>query len=297
MPAAETLRIPRFPRCERAAAALTIPARSHRPRHGRPLVMGVLNVTPDSFSDGGDFLDPDAATARGLQMVKEGAGVIDICGVSTRPGADVVPVDEELRRVLPVVKRLAAIVQVPLSIDTSSAEVAAQALAAGASIINDVTALRGDPRMAQVAARARATVILMHMRGSPQTMQRRPRYRHVVEEVAAFLAAAAARAQAEDIARARILLDPGLGFGKTATHNLELLRGLPRLGALGFPLVLGPSRKSFIGAILRLEAPDRLAGTLACVAHAQRYGVAMIRVHDVQPAVHLLDMLGAIEQS
>ncbi|MBI2104790.1 MAG: dihydropteroate synthase, partial [Candidatus Omnitrophica bacterium] len=199
--------------------------------------MGVLNVTPDSFSDGGSFLDPDAAVERGVRMAEEGADLIDIGGESTRPGSEAVTAAEELRRVLPVVARLARAARVPLSIDTSKAEVARQALGAGASIVNDVTALRGDPEMASVALRHRAAVILMHMRGTPRTMQARPRYRDVVREVAAFLSAAAEGAQRAGIARSRILLDPGLGFGKTARHNLALLGALRQLVSLGFPVV------------------------------------------------------------
>ena len=185
--------------------------------------------------------------------------------------------------------------RVALSIDTSKAEVAAQAIEAGASIVNDVTGLRGDPTMPQVVARTKAAVILMHMQGTPKTMQRAPRYRDVVGEVRAFLLEAAARAQEAGIHRSRILIDPGLGFGKTLAHNLALLRVCSQFVDLGFPVVLGPSRKSFIGAILNAEVGDRLAGTLACVAFAQRCGAHMVRVHDVKPAVHLLRMLEAIE--
>jgi dihydropteroate synthase len=256
--------------------------------------MGILNVTPDSFSDGGIFLDPDAAVARGRQMAAEGADLIDVGGESTRPGSTAVPLEEELRRVIPVIRRLANAVRVPLSIDTSKAEVAAQALEVGASIVNDVTALRDDPAMATVVAERRAAVILMHMRGTPQTMQRRPRYRDVVQEVAAFLDEAARRAMAAGVARRRILLDPGLGFGKTVEHNLALLRRLPELISLGFSLVIGPSRKSFLGKILDAEIHERLPGTLACLAQAMRSGVHIVRVHDVRPAAQFLRMLSAI---
>jgi dihydropteroate synthase len=256
--------------------------------------MGILNVTPDSFSDGGRFLDPETALRRGMEIAAEGADLIDIGGESTRPGAAGITTDEELSRVLPVIERLARAVPVPLSIDTSKADVAEAALAAGASLVNDVTGLRGDARMAQVIARSGAGIILMHMRGTPRTMQRHPRYHDVVSEVTGALREAAARAEASGIARARILLDPGLGFGKTLRHNLELLRALPRLVALGYPIVIGPSRKSFIGHVLQTPVSDRLGGSLACVAHAQRCGVAVIRVHDVRPAVHLTRMLEAI---
>ena len=258
-------------------------------------VMGILNVTPDSFSDGGRFLKPERAVRRGLEMVEEGADVIDVGGESTRPGAARVSAEEELRRVLPVIERLAAAVRIPISIDTSKAAVAARALEAGASIINDVTALRGDPKMSSVAARAGAAVILMHMAGTPQTMQRRPRYRDVVAEIAAFLSQAAERAQQAGIARSRIFIDPGLGFGKTASHNLQLMRALQHFVALGFPVVVGPSRKSFIGQTLDAEVDERLPGTLACVAQAHASGVQVVRVHDVKPTVQLIRMLEAIE--
>ena len=257
--------------------------------------MGVLNVTPDSFSDGGAFQDPDAAVQRGIRMASDGADLIDVGGESTRPGSQPVPLEEELRRVLPVIRHLAKAVRIPLSIDTSKADVAAQALEAGASIINDVTALRGDPAMAGVVARSRAAVILMHMRGTPQTMQRRPRYRDVVSDVSAFLLEAARQAQEAGVDRSRILMDPGLGFGKTVAHNLALLRGLPRLVSLGFPVVVGPSRKSFIGALLDADVSNRLGGTLACVAYAQRHGAQIVRVHDVQPAAQLVRILEALE--
>ena len=259
--------------------------------------MGVLNVTPDSFSDGGSFLNPDAAVRRGVQMAREGADCLDVGGESTRPGASGVPLEEELRRVLPVIRRLRDAVRVPLSIDTSKAEVASSAIQAGASMVNDVTALRGDAAMAAVVADSGAAVILMHMRGTPRTMQRHPRYHDVVGEVEAFLRGAAGRAQDAGIERSRILVDPGLGFGKTVGHNLALLRALPRFVSLGFPVVVGPSRKAFIGKTLGVEAGGRLAGTLACVAFAHRCGVQIVRVHDVQPAVQLFTMLEAIEHA
>ncbi|MBI4003588.1 MAG: dihydropteroate synthase [Candidatus Omnitrophica bacterium] len=260
----------------------------------RPLVMGVLNVTPDSFSDGGLYLDPDAAVSRAEQMVSEGADLIDVGGESTRPGSAGVSLEEELRRTIPVIRRLAKAVRIPLSIDTSKADVAQRALDAGASSVNDVTALRGDPRMASVVARHRAAVILMHMAGTPRAMQRRPRYRDVAREVAAFLMRQATQAQAAGISRSRILVDPGLGFGKSVAHNLALMRELRRFVALGFPVVIGPSRKSFIGKTLDADVGDRLTGTLACVASAFWHGVAMVRVHDVRACVQLLQMLEAI---
>ena len=263
----------------------------------RPLVMGILNVTPDSFSDGGAYADPDRAVQRGEQIALEGADVIDIGGESTRPGSFGIPIEEELKRVIPVVKRLAAAVPVPLSVDTSKADVARQALEHGASLINDVTALRGDPAMAEVVAQHRAGLILMHMAGTPATMQQRPFYRDVVGEVAEFLLNAVQRAERAGIDRSHLLIDPGLGFGKTVDQNLELMQSLPRLTALGLPIVVGPSRKSFIGQTLHAEVQNRLAGTLACVAYAQRSGAHIIRVHDVNATVQLLQMLAAIERA
>jgi len=256
--------------------------------------MGVLNVTPDSFSDGGLYQDAGAAVARAEQMVSEGADVIDIGGESTQPGAAAVPLAEELRRTVPVVRRLAKSLRVPISIDTSKADVAERALDAGAAIVNDVTALRGDPRMASVVARYRASIILMHMAGTPRTMQRHPRYRDVVREVATFLRRQAKQAQNAGISRSHILIDPGLGFGKTVTHNLLLMRHLSRFVSLGLPVVIGPSRKSFIGKTLGADIGDRLVGTLACVASGCWWGVAMVRVHDVKASVQMLQMLQAI---
>ncbi len=263
---------------------------------GRPLVMGILNVTPDSFSDGGRFASPRRAVARGLAMAQEGAEVLDVGGESTRPGASAVPVEMELQRTIPVIERLARRTRVPISIDTSKARVAAEALAAGAAIVNDVTALRGDPDMAGVVAEARAALILMHMRGTPRTMQRAPRYRDVVGEVAAFLRGAAAQAIGHGVLSDRMLLDPGLGFGKTPAHNLALLRRLDVLLELGYPVVVGASRKSFIGRTLGAEVTDRLSGGLGCAAWAWAAGAHLVRVHDVRDTAHLLRMLDAISR-
>ena len=258
--------------------------------------MGILNVTPDSFSDGGVAFHSDEALRRAERLIAEGADLLDIGWESTRPGAAPVPVAEELRRIVPVLQRVGPRARVPISIDTSKAEVAEAALACGASIINDVTALRGDARMAALAARTRATVILMHMRGEPRTMQRAPRYHDVVEDVRAFLSEAIRGAVASGIARNRIWIDPGLGFGKTVRHNLELMRRLSALGALGCPIVVGPSRKSFIGRVLDAEVNDRLAGTLACVAQAAEAGAAVVRVHDVKATVQFLRMQDAFRR-
>ncbi len=279
-----------------------------------PLVMGVLNVTPDSFSDGGRYLRTDAAIRRAEQLAAEGADLIDLGGESTRPGSRSVSVEEELRRVIPVIRRLAGRVRVPMSIDTSKAEVAHRALEAGAVMVNDVTALRGDPRMAEVLARARVPVILMHMRGTPRTMQARPRYRDVVSDVQGFLAEAIARAERAGIASDSILIDPGLGFGKTVAHNLRLLQQLHVLQSLGKPIVVGASRKSFIGRTLvapparrdtsspawtvparsAAGVEERLPGSLACAVWAAQQGAHVVRVHDVKATVQFLRMWRAI---
>lgn len=274
---------------------VTIPSRRRALRfRGRPLVMGILNVTPDSFSDGGRYAESAAAIRHGLEMAEAGADLIDVGGESTRPGARRVPVEAEVRRTIPVIRALAKAVRVPLSIDTSKAEVAEQALGSGASIVNDVTALRGDARMASVVARANASVILMHMRGTPETMQRHPRYGDVVVEVVEFLRRAADTAQAAGVAHEHILIDPGLGFGKTVEHNLQLMRQLSVFVSLGYAVVVGPSRKTFIGTVLDVDTGERLPGTLACVAAAAQAGVQVVRVHDVGATVQFLRMLEVI---
>ncbi len=264
---------------------------------GFPLVMGILNVTPDSFSDGGRFATLEGARQRAQKMISEGVDLIDVGGESTRPGASFVPLEEELQRVIPVVERLARILHVPISVDTHKAEVARQSLDVGACLINDVTAFRGDSQMISVIVRAKAAVILMHMRGTPQTMQDQPRYGQLVPEISGWLSHAAQQAEVAGVERSRILIDPGLGFGKTLEHNLQLMRGLDAFVALGYPVVVGPSRKSFIGKTLDLDVEDRLAGTLACVAYAQLQGVHIVRVHDVPPAVQVIQMIRAIEES
>lgn len=260
----------------------------------RARVMGVLNVTPDSFSDGGLFMDTDAAVAHGEQMTSEGADVIDIGGESTRPGADPAPPEEQIARVIPVISRLAARVKVPISIDTSHAEVARRALDAGARIVNDVTALRSDPGMGPLLAETGAPVILMHMLGTPREMQVNPTYTDVVAEIMEFLDERIAAATNCGIAREQIVVDPGFGFGKTLDHNLELLRRIGEFQRLDRPVLVGTSRKSMIGAILDLPAHERLHGTLATVTAAVERGAAMVRVHDVRPAVEALRVLAAI---
>jgi len=262
----------------------------------RPLVMGILNVTPDSFSDGGRYLEPAAACERARAMVAEGADLIDIGGESTRPGAIPVPADEELRRVLPVIRALAPTLPIPLSVDTRKAVVAREALAAGASMINDVTALKGDPAMADVVAQAGVPVILMHMQGTPETMQQAPQYADVVADVAGWLQEAAADARARGVAEAQLLIDPGLGFGKRPEHNLQLLRALDRFVETGYPVVVGPSRKSLISAVLGVSPDARLAGTAAAVAWAAAAGAAIVRVHDVRAMAQVVRMTDAIRR-
>jgi dihydropteroate synthase len=247
-------------------------------------IMGVVNVTPDSFSDGGRFLDPGAAIAHGLELQNEGADILDIGGESTRPGADPVPEAEELRRVVPVISGLiSAGVTARISIDTTKAAVAAAALEAGATLVNDVSALRADPELAGLVADTGADVCLMHMLGEPRTMQSDPRYGDVVAEVKAFLVQRMAFAIGRGIAKERIMLDPGIGFGKTGEHNLELLRRLEEIAAIGRPVVIGTSRKSFLGRITGREVDDRLAATIASNVIAFERGASVFRVHDVAP--------------
>jgi dihydropteroate synthase len=258
-------------------------------------VMGVVNVTPDSFSDGGLYLDADVAVAHGLALEGEGAAILDIGGESTRPGSEGVGAAEELRRVVPVLEGLVkAGVSAQLSIDTSKAEVASAALEAGATLVNDVTALRGDPEMAGVIATSGAGCCLMHMLGEPRTMQRDPRYDDVVADVKAFLEERLAFAVAAGIEEERIVLDPGIGFGKTIEHNLELLRRLDELVAIGRPVLIGTSRKSFLGRITgRADPADRLAATIASCVLAYERGARVFRVHEVAPVADALKVAAA----
>jgi dihydropteroate synthase len=257
-----------------------------------PTLMGVVNVTPDSFSDGGRYLDPAAAIGHGLELVGNGADILDVGGESTRPGAEEVGVDEELARVGPVVAGLAGAATV--SIDTSKLAVAEAALDAGASIVNDVTALRHDPEIGGLCAERGTTLILMHMLGRPRTMQESPAYDDVVEDVKAFLAERVEAAVAAGVEEGRIWLDPGIGFGKTLEHNLELLRRLNELRRLGRPLVVGTSRKSFIGKIDGSAVDDRIGGTLASSVLAAAEGADVLRVHDVAEAAQAARVAEAI---
>jgi dihydropteroate synthase len=256
-------------------------------------LMGVVNVTPDSFSDGGLYLDPEAAIAHGRELAAAGAEVLDVGGESTRPGAEEVSVEEELRRVVPVVEGLRDL-EVRVSVDTAKAPVAAAALDAGAGIVNDVTALRGDPEMAALCAERGTGVVLMHMLGTPRTMQDDPRYDDVVAEVKAFLAERLEAAVAAGIPEDGIWLDPGIGFGKTLAHNTELLRRLDELRELGRPLVVGTSRKSFIGRLDGSLAGERLGGSIASSLLAAANGAEVLRVHDVAEMEQALAVATAI---
>jgi dihydropteroate synthase len=265
----------------------------------RTLVMGVLNITADSFSDGGKFLSVGAAVQRAMEMEKAGADILDIGGESTRPGSEGVSAEEELRRVLPVLKRLRGRLKIPISIDTQKASVAEAAVRAGAEIINDVSALRMDPKIASVARRHRIPLILMHMRGEPRTMQKLPFAREVMRGVVDGLRAAVQRARKAGIAKSQIILDPGIGFGKSYQQNCELLARLPELARLGFPLLMGTSRKAFIGAILGgtktpLAPEKRIWGTAATVAASVFGGAHIVRVHDVAEMVQVVRMADAI---
>jgi len=255
--------------------------------------MGVVNVTPDSFSDGGLYLDPNRAIEHGRELAAEGADVLDVGGESTRPGAAEVSEAEERERVGPVVEGLAPD-GVPISIDTSKLAVADAALSAGASMVNDVTALRADPRIAGLCSDRDAELVLMHMQGDPRTMQDDPSYDDVVDDVKAFLAERMRFAVAEGVPEERIWLDPGIGFGKTAEHNLELLRRLSELTELGRPLVVGTSRKSFIGKITGAEVDERIGGTVASCAIAYANGAEMLRVHDVREVREGMEVAAAI---
>jgi dihydropteroate synthase len=263
---------------------------------GRPLVMGVLNVTPDSFSDGGRFFDADTAARQGLAMAEEGAAFIDVGGESTRPGADPVGVEEELRRVMPVIERLVAATPCVISVDTSKPEVMRAAAAAGAGLINDVRALR-EPGALEAAQESGCAVCLMHMQGEPRTMQAAPAYQDVVGEVRAFLSERARVARAAGISADRLLLDPGFGFGKTVEHNLALLRHLGEFGVGGLPLMVGLSRKSMLGKLTGRPEGERLLGSVVLAAMAALAGARVVRAHDVAATVEALRLVAAVRES
>jgi len=261
-----------------------------------PSIMGVVNVTPDSFSDGGRFLAADAALEQALTLVREGASIVDIGGESTRPGSEPVPADEELRRVLPVIEALAGSVGVPISVDTMKADVARRAVDAGATIINDVSALRYDDAMVDVVAGTGCPVCIMHMQGMPKTMQEDPRYDDVVDEVLRFLEERLTYLLARGVSEEQVMIDPGIGFGKTVAHNLALLDGLSRFTALGRPILLGASRKRFLGAILGAEPGERVIGTVATTVIGYLAGAHVFRVHDVKPNFEALRVALAVRE-
>ena len=277
-----------------SAATLTLPA-------ARPAIMGILNVTPDSFSDGGEYLDPKAAVAHAEAMIAEGADIIDVGPESTRPGADPVPAAEQIRRAVPVIHAIRERNErVVISIDTRLADVAREAIAAGATMVNDVSALQDDPDMAAVVASSGVTVVLMHRRGTPADMQNGggPHYHDVVAEIEQFLRQRRDDAVRRGIDASRIILDPGIGFGKRTEHNLMILRHLDRFVALGHPLLVGASRKQFIGAVLGIEAPERReVGSLACAAVATLAGAAILRVHAVRTSFETVRVCAAIRHA
>jgi len=260
----------------------------------RTLVMGVLNVTPDSFSDGGLYLDPKRAEERAWEMVEEGADIIDIGGESTRPGAEPLPLEEELRRVMPVLEALGPSFPVPISIDTYKAKVAEEALKAGASIVNDISGLGFDQDMAEVVAHYGAALVIMHIKGTPKDMQLNPTYGDVLGEIKAYLRERIEKAEKAGVRSDAIIVDPGIGFGKRLEHNLEIFRRMKELEELGKPILVGPSRKRFIGEILGVETSQRLYGTLAAVAFSILQGVHIVRVHDVKPCRQLVDVIDAM---
>ena len=262
-------------------------------RFNPPIVMGILNVTPDSFSDGGRFIGREAALRRVREMIEEGAQIIDVGGESTRPGAQAVSVEEELERVIPVIEAIRSESDIPVSIDTSKPEVMRAAVDAGASLVNDVRALR-EPGALAAVAELDVPVCLMHMRGEPRTMQQAPRYDDVVAEVLAFLEERVSACEAAGIPRERIILDPGFGFGKTLDHNLALFRALPRFAATGLPVLVGVSRKSMIGQVLEVPVEERQAGSLALASLAVWLGAAIVRSHDVRETVHAVRMTAAV---
>jgi dihydropteroate synthase len=267
-----------------------------RSKGSGPVVVGILNVTPDSFSDGGDFLDPEAAVVHAASMLDEGAGILDLGGESTRPGSDPVSQEEEIRRVIPVVERILSVrPEAVISVDTYRAGTATAALEAGARLINDVTALRGDPRMAPVVGEAACPVILMHMQGEPKTMQKEPHYEDVVREVRDFLAERAEYAVDAGVRPENIIVDPGIGFGKNLEHNLDLLHNLDAIVDLGFPVLIGASRKRFMERITGVqEARDRISGTVATTVLAYERGATFFRVHDVRANREALAVAAAV---
>ena len=263
--------------------------------HARTLVMGVLNVTPDSFYDGGKHRTLDDAVAHGLRMVEEGADIIDVGGESTRPYSDPLPIDEELKRVMPVIEALSKKISLPISIDTYKSEVAVRALEAGAAMVNDISGLRFDPAIGTVVAARGVPIVLMHMKGEPRNMQLNPVYDDLLGEIADFLSRAAEKAASMGIKRDLVIIDPGIGFGKSFDDNLMILRELGRFSSLGYPLLVGTSNKSFIGHVLGLPVESRDTGTMATIAAAVMNGAHIIRAHNVRAAKETVAMIDAIK--
>ncbi len=287
-------RIAEIMKAVRASGTRTLRARNFTLDLGKRVhVVGILNVTPDSFSDGGLYLHPTEATAHALTLIEEGADVIDVGGQSSRPGSEPISEEEELKRVIPVIRALADEWQGPISVDTYRSRVATEALDAGAAIVNDISAFSFDPGIADVVAGFGAACVLMHIQGSPLNMQEAPRYDDLMGEIAHVLNDAIRRARAAGIGSDQIVIDPGIGFGKTTKHNLAILRRLPELKVLGAPIMIGPSRKSFIGNVLDLAVDERLEGTLAATAYAVVQGARLVRVHDVKPVVRAVRMVEA----
>jgi dihydropteroate synthase len=260
----------------------------------RSLLMGTINVTPDSFSDGGHFFQSEQAIKQGERLAAEGADLLDLGGESTRPFSDPVPIEEELRRVIPVITELSKRISIPISIDTCKSQVARAALDAGATIINDISSLRFDPQLAQLAADAKVPLVLMHMQGTPRNMQVKPHYDSLLSEVITFLEERIQFACAQGVDRKRIIVDPGIGFGKTVQHNLLLIKHLDSLATLGQPIMLGTSRKSFIGAVLKQEVTEREPGSWATVCAGILQGAHILRVHEVATCRQLADMTDAV---
>jgi dihydropteroate synthase len=263
----------------------------------RAYVMGVLNVTPDSFSDGQRFFEPEAAVEHAFRMEEEGADLIDIGAESTRPGAEPVPLKEELRRILPVLEGLSGSLKVPISIDTYKSEVAEKAIQCGAEIVNDISGLNFDPDLKNLIARYDVAVIIMHMKGNPRNMQQNPQYRDLLGEIRSYFEKGISAAAQAGVSSEKIIVDPGIGFGKTLPHNLEILRGLETFKVLGKPIMVGTSRKSFLGKILNLPVDDRLEGSIAAAAYAVMRGANIVRVHDVAATVRALRTIEAIDKA
>lgn len=263
----------------------------------RTLIMGILNVTPDSFSDGGLYLAKEAAIDRALTMASEGADIIDIGGLSTRPGSEEILIEEELRRVVPVIEALRARLSIPISIDTYRAEVAEESLRAGADIVNDISGLRFDPKMKDVVSRYKVPVVIMHIKGTPRDMQKNPTYQDLILEITDYLKEGIRMAKEAGISEEMIIIDPGIGFGKTLEHNLEIIRNLSSFKDIGRPILIGPSRKSFIGKILDDAPPsERLEGTLSAISIAVFNGANIVRVHDVKEASKAVRIAHALRE-